>query len=916
MLENPEHFQFPIRLYMKLHTTLAFLGLALGLQTAGAQSLKLASDENKAQHVFASMDTVTVGYACGFGSVAVLSNTDDYQVTKDETADWLSFSKEKDGGLTVFTTYYYDNKNPRYAKLTLTTPDGKFSRDIVVKQSPNTSADMLGDTEAEVASVTAGASQSGEGPERMIDKNTSTLWHSPYGGTSFPITLTFTLKSAAHIDYLKYTPRTDGSNGNFHEITVSYALASAPTRWVKAGDADFEGRSGASTFSFGEAGVDNVSKVKIEVKSANNTSGVASQNIASCAEMGFFAYDNSMNQCIDNYFTSSLCDGLKPGLTAEDIEAIPVPYLRQLAKTLAAGNYSTQFRVGSFGCYNTRSAVQNFLKTSNAYDPYENPTGIYFNAGDQIVVFAEGIDDAHPLSICIKSFGSRATIESEGQPESYYSLKNGANMIKASNKGQAYVNYYSTDFENAPEVKLHFAMATEIGYFDAEKKMTNEDWKQIMARAKENNIETLDFLTKRLHVVAPYENLVKQCPEKAEKLVLIYDSLIYREREIMGMIQYNCEPKNHQFARPVAGGMFADGTGAAAAFGSYNEWCNPDNFGFWGMAHELGHINQITPGFKWPGCGETTNNIYSAWVEHKLGAADKFGNGYHRLEDERSGIDEYSGMRGGRFQAYIEEGVRKGVSWQLQDGPDYHGTAFDEKEVTDQDENGTPLGKITTKTRNFDHFLKVVPFWQLELYTKEAKAAPEAFGTFYNSYREGFKVIDFPTSGKQQIEMIRRFCEAAKLNLCDFFEKAGFLKPIKAYIEDYSPGWLVISQEMCDNLKAEIESKGYPKAPAGLNFINAYNWQKFLNKTPLVEGTIGNGCRAPKDGFVQVDNTQWPGAVGYETYNKNGELIRMTMFGLGGEQMSSDITYVLFPRDASYIMAVGYDGTKVKIFER
>lgn len=900
---------------MKLHTTLALLGMSLGLQTTGAQSLKLASDNNKAQHIFASKDTVVVNYACGFGSVAILSNTDDYQVAKKDEADWLTFTKAKNGNILVFSSYYYDNKEPRYATLTLTTPDGKFSRDIVVKQAPNTSADMMGDKKLEVAKVTASASQGGEGPERMIDNDYGTLWHSPYGGTSFPITLTFTLQTASHVDYLAYTPRTDGTNGNFHEIAVYYSLG-ASTTFQKAGEADFRGSNATSRFEFGENGLDNVSKIKIEVKSANNNAGVASKVFASCAEMGFYTYDNSINQGIEDYFTSPLCSELKPGITAEDIAGIPNPYLRQLANILSAGDYSTKFRVGTFGCYNTREAVRNFLKTSSPYDPYENPTGIYFNAGEQIVVFAEGVSDTHPVSLCIKSFGSQATIETEGQPESYYPLQNGANVIKAVNKGHAYVNYYSEDFENAPEVKLHFAMATEIGYFDAEKKMTNSDWVQIMARAKANNIETLDFLTKRLHVVAPYKNLVTQCPKDAEKLVLIYDSVIYYEREIMGLQQFNCEPKNHQFARPIRKGMYADGTGAAADFGSYNEWCNPNNFGFWGIAHELGHVNQITPGFKWPGCGETTNNIYAAWVEHKVGAKDRFGNGHHRLEDEYSGIDSYSGMRGGRFQAYLEEGVRKGVSWQLQDGPDYHGSKPEDVTVTDQDENGYSGSTVTTPKRNYDHFVKVVPFWQLELFTKEAKGAPEAYGKFYNSYREGFSYTDFPTSGKQQIEMMRRFCNAAQIDFCDFFEKAGLLKPIKAYIEDYSKGWLVISQEMCDNLKAEIASKGYPKAPAALNYINAYNWQNFLNKTKLQEGTVGNGCRYPDKGFVQVDNTKWPGAVGYETYNEAGELLRITMYGLGGEQMSSNVTKVLFPSDASYIMAVGYDGTKVKIYQK
>ena len=83
----------------------------------------------------------------------------------------------------------------------------------------------------------------------------------------------------------------------------------------------------------------------------------------------------------------------------------------------------------------------------------------------------------------------------------------------------------------------------------------------------------------------------------------------------------------------------------------------------------------------------------------------------------------------------------------------------------------------------------------------------------------------------------------------------------------------------------------------------------------LAEGTVGNGCTLQSN-KVKVDNEAWPGAVGYETYNAAGELIRITMFGLGDSQISSKYTYVLFPSDANYIMAVGYDGTKVKIYQK
>lgn len=235
--------------------------------------------------------------------------------------------------------------------------------------------------------------------------------------------------------------------------------------------------------------------------------------------------------------------------------------------------------------------------------------------------------------------------------------------------------------------------------------------------------------------------------------------------------------------------------------------------------------------------------------------------------------------------------------------------------VASEDENGNKGANVTTPKRNYCHFTKVVPFWHLELYTEEVGAAPGAFGTMINSYRNDFDRSKFNTNGKQQIEMMRRFCEAAQINLLPFFEKAGLLKPIKAYIEDYSPGWNIITQAMCDALKQEVAAKNYPEAPKGLNFINAYNWKRFRDKVALTAGTVGNGCTLSGN-FVKVDNDAWAGAVGYETYDANGNLLHLSMFGLGDSQMSSRYTFVIFPSNASYIMAVDYKGDKVKIYQK
>lgn len=885
--------------------TMTVVPLAVSAQTEG---LELPST-NKAAALLVPTGKFNLGANGGYTLVPALANST-YTLTPqwaEGETPWFTLEERKPGSWRINAAYWYKTE-PRQGSVLVSFQDGTTVTVPVEQRGNDATTTLRGDQQVTVKTATASEqNSSSESIQKSYDGNTATYYHSLWNGgsTKFPVTLTYEF-NPTHIDYLTYTPRKDQVNGNFGVVTIEYATSDAPTTFksLQSEDFDFGFSSASTTVNLGENGIDNVSKVRFTVKTGKN-------NFVTCAEMQFFSKNQDDAAAFSALFADNLCSELKPGITQSDIDKCPQPYARQLASYMLYEDYSKEFRVGSFDCYENRYTLQRRMKTSSPYDNYENPTGIYVQQGEKIVVFADGIDSSHPVNLCVKCFSNADDIETEGDPESTYSIRNGANVITAQHRGNIYVSYYSDDYANAPTVKLHFAMATETGYFDASKH-TNEDWVRLLANAKS---DIFDVLTQRLHVAAPIAILKKKCPKNGEKLAQIYDEVIYREHEIMGMQQFGCEPRNHQFARPVKSGMFADGYGAAAAFGSFGEWVNPDSFGFWGIAHELGHNNQISPGFKWSGCGETTNNIYAAWVENKVGAKDNFGTGYHRLEDEYSGIDSYSGLRGGRFEAYLEEGVRKGVSWQLQDGPDYHGNTPDQKTVTDVDENGIALGTITTPTRNYDHFVKVVPFWQLTLWTEECGASVGAFGRMINSYREEFNASTVNTNGKQQMEMIKRFCDAAQTNLCDFFEKAGMLKPIKAYIEDYSAGWNVVTQEMCDDVKTYVEGKGYAAAPAALNYINAYNWTRFRDQVALTDAGLNTGC-AVSGSKIKVDNHTWAGAVGYETYNANDELIHISMFGLGDSQMSSRYTYVLFPSDASYIMAVGYDGTKVKCYQK
>ena len=105
------------------------------------------------------------------------------------------------------------------------------------------------------------------------------------------------------------------------------------------------------------------------------------------------------------------------------------------------------------------------------------------------------------------------------------------------------------------------------------------------------------------------------------------------------------------------------------------------------------------------------------------------------------------------------------------------------------------------------------------------------YGTTYN------------TNGKQQINWIKLACDSTKIDLLPFFEKAGMLRPIHAYIEDYGAGWNIITEEMIDKLKTYVKEQGYPAFTEEINYINAHNYHIYRDSLKLeVPTTLGKGC--------------------------------------------------------------------------
>ena len=762
-----------------------------------------------------------------------------------------------------------------------------------------------------IVKAEASSSQQGVSASAVIDGDYNTIWYTPYdrnqgSTTKFPVDLILTFEEVTHVGFLRYVPRQDGDyfSGNWSgSVYIAYCPTTTGTNFKNIGVYSLSGDATIYDFPLGEEGIE-CGQIKFTL-----TYGFF--NYASAAEIEAYSYDIIKKEDIQPYFTDDLFTQLKPEVTSS--ENVGNAVVKELVDNLLtdAEGYG-KFRVGEYEAYLPTETLKSILKSSNSYNKYENPTGVYLKSGDACWVAVSGIEDQYPVGLTIKNWVTN-------EKTSSYSLKNGLNYITTNSEGNVFVSYYNDDFENAPNVKLHFINAPVQGYWD-QATMTNEDWIELLKGRSTSDNSILITRSEHAQLAFPVSAWVKYCPTNIDSTMTLYQQVQWAQRNMLGLEKYGRQVKNRQlFFATTSGFMAAVEEGSYCNVNSLEAIMVPDakKFDFWGVGHEWGHNNQITTGFKWSGCGETTNNIFASW-----GQIHFTGNPSHlRLEDEVTGVGEYSGMRGGRMQTYFEEGLRKGVAWQLQDGPDYYGTIPTEKSVWGYDADGNYLGYVTTTSRNYDHFVKLAPFWQLNLWGTLAGKCPDIIPMVIESIRSNTNYTHyFNTNGQKQVNWMKLACDSAKINLLPFFEKAGMLRPINAYIEDYTAGWNVISEAMIDNLKAYVKEQGYPAFTEEINYINGHNYHIYRDCLKLeVPEELGEGCKISGTKVI-VQHSAVKNAVAFETYNSKGELLRITMYGLGSDDKHS-YTQVLYPtssdinQSSGYIMAVGYDGTRVKIYE-
>ena len=747
-----------------------------------------------------------------------------------------------------------------------------------------------------VAGSTASNFQAGENIEKSFDGDSRTLYHSSYSSTaaSFPISLVYAFDGNTPIDYLVYYPRNDGGvNGLLGKVKISYNTSADPT-YVALTNQDFGQGQDVRKIMFPSQ--IKPTSIKFEILDGKG-------NFASVAEMEFYLSNTNKFDAkkYTTIFKDDLFSELNTDVNQQTIDGITTsPFVKSLAQCLLDNKYKKADRINEHKAYKPISTISKEYKIGNL-NAYENPTGIVFAANKTAVVAVSGVPTGQSVYLRVRDFANEANAS-----DVTYPLVNGINSIEMKNKGLGYITYYS-DVKNLPNVKLNVVSGIVNGVFNTYV-TTPEKWKEI----SENNVyPKVDIVGYYTHLVADKTPVKLYNPVSPQALIDKYDVIAKSERELMGLYKYdkNFNTK-HLVYTEGKGGWFAGGIGAHLDLSwGPEKSTSPSNLDVWGVAHEIGHINQVRPDIKWIGTTEVTNNIYSVWASYHL--VKPAGNiHYMKVDGETGEVTDFPKVSSNRYGEFIKH------------------TLINKKSFNDFDKD--------------PFFRKLIPFWQLSLYYQIAGASKGAATlAFDNDMTDETKTqtptqvtgVDYAhwfaytaeqarnrdssktTTGQNNLNFAKDLADAVQEDLTDFFTNIGFFTPVNREIDDYGKFTIVITQEMIDEAKAYIKSKNYqkPVSPV-MHYLNSFNVKIYKDKLKLT-GTTGIGATLltnTNGTFLSVENAKWPNAVAYETYNDKNELISVSVLGTGDATLKN--TLVDYPTGANKVYAVGFDGAKILVY--
>ncbi len=473
------------------------------------------------------------------------------------------------------------------------------------------------------------------------------------------------------------------------------------------------------------------------------------------------------------FFTDRSCSQLKPGIGTGDLAGFKSELLKTVAAGVLDGTCDKCYRAASYEAYPSSRELARTLKLDDGFSRYENITGMYLEAGEQVVLV--GNTAGKHISLLIPDWmrNPATGIEPTEDPNGWglhkqeIDLKEGVNIIQVKKPGLAYVSYFDDEAEKCPGITVHFPTGKVNGFFDASKQ-SNADWDRLLDSAAS---PIMDARGKHIQVAYPVEWLKVYTRGKGLELINSYDTMLNHHFTLLGLVKYKKVPKNRILARVNFNYyMFRDEDGVAylGDKSTMHMVADPSvvvkGDPCWGFSHEVGHALQMRQ-ITWGGMTEVSNNLFSMYTGGKLGNPS-------RLKAQKN----YASARKNIIEA--------------------------KKSLLD----GTDL------------FDRLVPFWQLQLYFAR-NGRPD----FYADVMEQMRLRPDAGSGnnaiRNQFEFMKICCDAATLDLTDFFEKWGFFWVGTLAVEDYGTYQYTITQRMVDEVKAEIAKKKYRKPVEDITLV-------------------------------------------------------------------------------------------------
>ena len=681
----------------------------------------------------------------------------------------------------------------------------------------------------------------GAGAENLIDGDLGTTYHSPWGvgyddpTTQFPVDLEFAFEGGNRIDYFRLYSGT--GNGRIGKFDIYYQLQgeSDYTRMTDPADPSAEGtplfdfgkKGGVQTCNF-PVGLNNVEKLMIRVYNGagDNGSGrkdmfnpAVAEGFVSAQEIEFYPdMSSNCNDLILSVFTDLSCSALKSGVSRSDIAALfdLAPYLAQnVAVPLMEGHYSNDFerpfRIATYKAYSNID-LNNKLLTKK-YSRMDNPTGIEVKAGDKLIVCVDKIPAGHSVSLAVygdngdyANYGGMSGGDNSDAVDQEVELQAGYNAIDITRSGMCYVMNTAKNLSAASEsIKVHIpaGCGTVQGYFDIERH-TDEDYMDMLSRttykyfvAKGRNM-IFNFHTRKLREIAA---------TGISSGLSAWDEIAGWQKELMGIdkLEYF---NNHIMAVSSSGDAYMDASNRRVNFGIDNALPKiisrekllelEDNT--WGPAHELGHVNQGA--INWKSTTESSNNLFSNYAIYKMG--------------------KYKSR--GQKISYLADCFAAGEPWAL-------------------------MGSSTHQNEDTEVHMRMN--WQLWNYFHRCGVQPDFFPTLFQLLRDDPLPSEFASyfgmaenPGASQLKYAEKVCEAAKLDLTEFFETWGFYRTIDVNYEQYGSARYRVTDDMIAESKARIAGMGFPKGPAiqyiedrqiedGQTYSNMGYYTTYQNKTKI-----------------------------------------------------------------------------------